>query len=101
MQFDRWKYYLIYIEEFLEEYWETVDYSEYSRDEPRYEWKSFIKVEECRYVEDAFEIAWDLLNSIDYDHRITFIGIFKGDKMLYDSKDVVRIANEVHQEVTA
>ncbi len=102
MQFDRDKFHLVYFEAFLEEYYEEVDYAEYSRVEPRYEWKKHLKIESFDGEREAFERAAELLWLVDYDHHIDFLGIFKGDVMVYNSREVNKIADEIHlQEVTA
>ncbi|WP_456478697.1 hypothetical protein [Geoglobus ahangari] len=101
MQFDKDKFHLVYFEAFLEEYNEEVDYAEYSRVEPRWEWKRFIRVESFRDLKEAFERAAELLWTADYDDHVEILGIFRGNEMIYSRADVVRIANEIHQEVTA
>ena len=94
MQFDRDRFHLVYFEVFLEEYWETVDFGEYDRDILRHEWKRFIRVESFENLKEAIEKAADLLQLVDYDHDIEFIGIFEGDKMIYGRKWVTELAND-------
>lgn len=94
-EFDSNKFYLIYFEEHLEEWWETVDYTEYSRDELRWDWEKFIRIEEFDDLREAFHRAAELSSSVDYDYIIHFIGLFKGGKLLYGPKYIDRVIYEL------
>ncbi|AIY90040.1 hypothetical protein GACE_0995 [Geoglobus acetivorans] len=93
--------YLVYFEEILNEYWETVDYSEYCREEPRFTWERYLKIECFEREGEALNRAAELIHLVDGDYNIQFIGVFRGNKMVYGSEYVHRVANELYHEVTA
>jgi len=94
VKFDRDRFHLVYFEAFLEEYNEEVDYAEYSRVEPRWEWRKHIKIESFENLKEAFERAAELLWIAEYDYRVEILGIFKGDEMIHDPKEVVELADD-------
>lgn len=84
---------LVYFEKFLTEYWEEVDYPDFSRAEPRWKWETYLKIEDFEDASDAIKRAGELMQMIDYDHDIVILGIFKEGKMVY-SPDIVRLYAE-------
>jgi len=97
MNLDKDKIHLIYFEEHLEEWVETVDYAEYSRDEPRWGWRRYIKVEEFDNVKEAIERAAELLERVDYDFNVKFVGLFKGNELLYGPRYIESEVQEINQ----
>jgi len=97
-------FHLIYLEAFLEEYSEEVDYAEYSRVEPRWEWRKHLRIESFDSLDNALERAAELLWTAEYDYRVEILGIFRGDEMIYDKKEVMELSDDylpTHVGVTA
>ena len=81
---------LVYIEKFLEEYLEEVDYAEYSRIEPRYDWNVYLKIEEYESLKEIIERVRELFECEDYDYEIEIIGVFNDkNKRIYTGRHLL------------
>ena len=98
MRFEKDKYYFVYLERHLIEKWETVEYSEYDREIQVHYWETFIGVEEFANIIELYRRVVELVERIDYDFDIKFIGVFEGNRLIECPRAIERKADELLQK---
>ena len=98
MEFKKDKYYLVYLEKHLIERWITVEYGEYDREILTHDWETFIGVEEFANIIELYRRVVELVEMVDYDFDIKFIGVFEGNRLIEGPRAIMRKADELLQK---
>ena len=93
IKFEDNRYYLIYLEEVLDEWYESVElglpWDPHDKDILRHSRTRRVRIESYGNIIAVYSRISELLRNQDYDISYRFIGVFKGSRMIDDPEAIM------------